>query len=43
MGLGIVVGVIITKAIAVAKFLKRNVQTTQLKVSGNSKLIGQNI
>ena len=43
MGLGIVVGVLITKAIAIAKSLRKNIQIVQLKVSGNSKLIGQNI
>ena len=43
MGLGIVVGVLITKAIAIAKSLRKNVQFVQFKVSGNSKLIGQNI
>jgi hypothetical protein len=43
MGLGIIVGVAITKAINISKYLRRNVQNIQMKVTGNSKLIGQNI
>ena len=43
MGLGIVVGVAVTKAISISKFIRKNIQNTQLKLSGNAKLIGLNI
>lgn len=43
MGLGIVVGVAVTKAISISKFVRKNIQNTQLKLSGNAKLIGLNI
>ena len=43
MGLGIVVGVAITKAIHISRWIKNVVQNTQLKALGNTKLIGQGI
>ena len=43
MGLGILVGVAITKAIYIAKRIRNFVQNTQLKTLGSTKLIGQNI
>ena len=43
MGLGIVVGVAITKAIHIARWIRNVVQNTQLKALGNTKLIGQGI
>ena len=43
MGLGILVGVAVTKAIYIAKFIRNFVQNTQLKTLGSTKLIGQNI
>ena len=43
MGLGIVVGVAITKAVNIAKWIRNIVQNTQYKALGNTKLIGQGI